>query len=77
MFYARTTVAKLDTPEDVARHLAGHPQARVVIDSRHETLVREALPPGCTVLARIPTLDERHYLVVGPPLHEEAFAFAP
>ena len=77
VFYARTTVAKLDTPEDVARHLAGHPQARVVIDSRHETLVREALPPGCTVLARIPTLDERHYLVVGPPLHEEAFAFAP
>jgi 4-amino-4-deoxy-L-arabinose transferase-like glycosyltransferase len=67
VYYARTTVAKLDTPADVARHLAAHPQARVVIDSRHEPLVRDALPPGCTVLARIPTLDERHYLVLGPP----------
>jgi 4-amino-4-deoxy-L-arabinose transferase-like glycosyltransferase len=78
VFYARTTVAKLDTPEDVARHLAGHPQARVVIDSRHEPLVRDALPPGCTVLARIPTLDERHYIVLGPPAPRDAtLALAP
>ena len=77
VFYAHTTVAKLDTPEDVARHLAGHPQARVVIDSRHEPLVRDTLPPGCTVLARIPTFDERHYLVLGPPPRDAALALAP
>ena len=78
VFYAQTTVAKLDTPEDVARHLAAHPQARVVIDSRHEPLVRDALPPDCTVLARIPTLDERHYLVLGPPARRDsALALAP
>ncbi|MFM8434102.1 MAG: ArnT family glycosyltransferase [Planctomycetia bacterium] len=78
VFYTRTTVAKLDTPTDVARHLASHPQARVVIDSRHEPLVRDALPPDCTVLARIPTLDERHYIVLGPPSRRDAaLALAP
>jgi len=78
VFYARTTVAKLDAPADVARHLASHPEARVVIDSRHEPLVRDALPPDCTVLARIPTLDERHYLVLGPPPpRDAALALAP
>ena len=67
VFYARTTVAKLDTPDDVARHLAHHPRARVVVDSRHVPLVRDSLPPGCDVLARIPTFDDRHYVVLGPP----------
>ena len=50
VFYARTTVAKLDTPDDVARHLA-----RVI----------DAIPPHCGVIARIPTLAEHHYVVIG------------
>jgi 4-amino-4-deoxy-L-arabinose transferase-like glycosyltransferase len=65
VFYARTTVAKLDTPHDVASHLAGHPQARVVIDSRHLERVIDAIPPHCGVIARIPTLAEHHYVVIG------------
>ncbi|MEI6240986.1 MAG: glycosyltransferase family 39 protein [Planctomycetia bacterium] len=67
VYYADTAVAKLDTPTDAARHLASHPQARLVIDSRHEHLVRAELPADCTVLARIPTLSDRHYVVLGPP----------
>lgn len=66
VFYSGSTVAKLDTPADVARHLASHPQARLVIDSRHEPLVAEAIPAGCDVLARIPTLADHHYIVIGP-----------
>jgi 4-amino-4-deoxy-L-arabinose transferase-like glycosyltransferase len=65
VFYARTTVAKLDTPDDVAGHLAGHPQARVVIDSRHLERVADAIPPDCGVIARIPTLSTHHYVVIG------------
>ncbi|NDC53464.1 MAG: phospholipid carrier-dependent glycosyltransferase [Planctomycetia bacterium] len=72
VFYARSTVAKLETAADVARHLASHPHARVVIDSRHEAIACASLPPDCTVLARIPTLDDRHYVVFGPPLRENA-----
>jgi len=78
VFYARTTVAKLDTADEVVRHLASHPHARVVIDSRHEPLVRAALPSDCAVLARIPTLDERHYIVLGPaPRPGVSLALAP
>jgi 4-amino-4-deoxy-L-arabinose transferase-like glycosyltransferase len=65
VFYARTTVAKLDTPDDVASHLVGHPQARVVIDSRHLERVIDAIPSQCGVIARIPTLAEHHYVVIG------------
>jgi 4-amino-4-deoxy-L-arabinose transferase-like glycosyltransferase len=65
VFYARTTVAKLDTPDDVARHLADGPQARLVIDSRHLERVIDAIPPHCGVIARIPTLAEHHYVVIG------------
>lgn len=65
VFYARTTVAKLDTRDDVAGHLAGHPQARVVIDSRHLERVADAIPPHCGVIARIPTLSSHDYVVIG------------
>lgn len=77
VFYADTTIAKLDTPAEVVRHLNGHPRARIVIDSRHEPLVRPALPDGCTVLTRIPTFDDRHYLIVGPPTATGSLAAAP
>lgn len=66
VFYARSTVAKLDTPEDVACHLSGHPRPRLLIDSRHEPQVADAIPPGCGVIARIPTLADHHYVVIGP-----------
>jgi len=59
-------VTKLDTAEDVARHLSGHPYARLMIDSRHLELVTAAIPAHCGVLARIPTLADHHYLVIGP-----------
>jgi hypothetical protein len=65
VFYADTDIAKLDTPADAARHLASHPQARLVVDSRHEHLVQPDLPADCAVLARIPTLGDRHYVVLG------------
>ena len=65
VFYARTTVAKLDTPDDVARHLVAGPRARLVVDSRHLERVADAIPPHCDVIARIPTLSEHHYVVIG------------
>jgi len=66
VFYARSSVAKLDTPEDVARHLASHHRPRLLVDSRHEPQVTDAIPPGCGVIARIPTLADHHYVVIGP-----------
>jgi 4-amino-4-deoxy-L-arabinose transferase-like glycosyltransferase len=72
VFYADTDVAKIDTPTDAARHLASHPQARLVVDSRHEHLVQADLPADCKVLARIPTLGDRHYVVLGPPPRPDA-----
>lgn len=78
VFYADTSVGKLDTAAEAARHLASHPQARLMIDSRHEPLVRAELPADCAVLARIPTLSDRHYVVLGPPQRPEAsLAVAP
>lgn len=78
VYYADTSVAKLDTASDAARHLASHPQARLMIDSRHELLVRAELPADCTVLARVPTLSDRHYVVLGPPPRPDAsLALAP
>ncbi len=65
VFYARTTVAKLDTSDDVAGHLASHPHARVVIDSRHLERVADAIPPHCGVITRIPTLAAHEYVVIG------------
>ena len=66
VFYTRGRVTKLDTPADVVRHLTCSPNPRIVIDSRHEPLVSAAIPPGFGVLARIPTLSDQHYVVIGP-----------
>lgn len=78
VYYADARVAKLDTATDAARHLASHPQARLVVDSRHEHLLQADLPADCRVLARIPTLGDRHYVVLGPPPRPEAsLAIAP
>jgi 4-amino-4-deoxy-L-arabinose transferase-like glycosyltransferase len=66
VFYTHARVGKLDTPEDVVRHLTRSQNPRVVIDSRHEHLVSAAIPPGFGVLARIPILADHHYVVIGP-----------
>ena len=65
---ASPRVTKLDTAEDVARHLSSHPRARLMIDSRHLKLVTAAIPAHCGVLARIPTLADHHYVVIGADL---------
>jgi len=66
VFYSGGSMRKLDTPADVAAHLADDPRALVVIDSRQEPLVSPALPPGCGVLSRIRTLSAPEYLLIGP-----------
>ena len=66
VFYTRSQVAKLDTPEDVVRHLSNRPHARLLIDSRHEHLVTAAIPAGYGVIARVPTLSANQHLVIGP-----------
>ena len=66
VFYTGARIEKLETPDDVASHLAQHPRARVVIDSRQEQLVAAIMPVGCGVLARVPTLSGRDFLLLGP-----------
>ncbi|NDC62636.1 MAG: glycosyltransferase family 39 protein [Planctomycetia bacterium] len=66
VFYTGAPVAKLDTAADVRRHLVGHPQARVVVDSRHEPLVAPGIPPGFGVLRRTPTLADHEFVLIGP-----------
>ena len=65
VFYTGALIEKLDTAADVADHLLRHPLARVVIDSRQEQLVGSVLPTGCGVLARVPTLTNHDYLLIG------------
>ena len=83
VFYTGARIEKLETADDVAAHLRQHPLARVVIDSRQETLVTEALPPGCGVLSRVPTLSDHDFLLLGrlpeydtPPEHDTPLALA-
>jgi 4-amino-4-deoxy-L-arabinose transferase-like glycosyltransferase len=65
VFYTNARIEKLETADDVASHLRRHPRARVVIDSRQETLVSAILPPDCGVLSRVPTLGEHDFLLIG------------
>ena len=65
VFYTGARIEKLDTAADVAAHLRRHPRARIVVDSRQETLVTASLPPGCGVLSRVPTLAEHDFLLLG------------
>ena len=83
VFYTGARIEKLETADDVAAHLRQHPLARVVIDSRQETLVEESLPPGCGVLCRVPTLADHAFLLIGrlpeqdpQPEHDTPLAFA-
>jgi 4-amino-4-deoxy-L-arabinose transferase-like glycosyltransferase len=78
VFYTSRPVAKLDTAEDVARHLGGSPRARVVIDSRHESLVAAGIPPGFGVLSRTPTMADHHLVLIGPlPVPNQPLASNP
>jgi len=83
VFYTGARIEKLETADDVAAHLRQHPLARVVIDSRQETLVSEALPSGCGLLSRVPTLADHDFLLLGrlpeydsPPEHDTPLALA-
>jgi 4-amino-4-deoxy-L-arabinose transferase-like glycosyltransferase len=77
VFYTGATIRQLDTAEEVAAHLRRHPQGRVVIDSRQETLVAAVLPAGCDVLARVPTLSDHDFLLIGRlPGHDTPLAQA-
>ena len=77
VFYTGAQIEKLDTADDVAAYLRRHPRARIVIDSRQESLVAAALPPGCGVLARVPTLSPHDFLMLGRlPVQETPLAFA-
>jgi 4-amino-4-deoxy-L-arabinose transferase-like glycosyltransferase len=66
VFYTGCCIAKLDTAADVARHLTAHPRSRVVIDSRQADLVLPLVPAGAGVLARVPTIGDHDYLLLGP-----------
>jgi hypothetical protein len=83
VFYTGARIEKLETVDDVAAHLRRYPRARVVIDSRQETLVAASLPPDCGVLSRVPTLAEHDFLLIGrlsdrdtQPEHDTPLAFA-
>ena len=83
VFYTGARIQKLETDDDVAAHLRRYPQARVVIDSRQESLVMASLPPGCGVLSRVPTLTEHDFLLIGripkydtQPTHDTPLASA-
>jgi hypothetical protein len=77
VFYTGAQIEKLDTADDVAAYLRRHPRARIVIDSRQESLVAAALPPDCGVLARVPTLTPHDFLLLGRlPGQETPLAFA-
>ena len=65
VFYTGCRIEKLDTPADVAAHLADRPRSRVVIDSRQEGVVLPLLPAGVGVLARVPTIGDHDYLLLG------------
>jgi 4-amino-4-deoxy-L-arabinose transferase-like glycosyltransferase len=83
VFYTGARIQKLETASDVAAHLRRHPRARVVIDSRQESLVTATLPPDCGVLSRVPTLSDHDFLLLGrlpehdtQPDHDTPLAFA-
>ncbi|MFM8891528.1 MAG: ArnT family glycosyltransferase, partial [Planctomycetia bacterium] len=65
VFYTGERIERLSTPDEVAALLARHADARVVIDSRQHAVVAAVLPPGSGVLARVPTLTGREYLLLG------------
>ena len=66
VFYAGPGITKIDTPAGIAQHLTASPQARVVIDSRHETLVEPGIPAGYGVLSRTKTLGTQQLVLIGP-----------
>jgi 4-amino-4-deoxy-L-arabinose transferase-like glycosyltransferase len=77
VFYTGARIEQLDTAEAVAAHLRFHPRSRVVIDGRQEALVTATLPPGCGILARVPTLSSHDVLLLGRlPGHDSPLARA-
>jgi 4-amino-4-deoxy-L-arabinose transferase-like glycosyltransferase len=77
VFYTGSRVTKLDTAADVARHL-DRPGAHLVIDSRHEPLVADGIPPGFGVLSRTPTMADHHLVLIGPlPAADQPLASNP
>lgn len=77
VFYTGARIEQLDTAEAVATHLRRHPRSRVVIDGRQESLIAATLPPGCGILARVPTLSSHDVLLLGRlPGHDTPLARA-
>jgi len=66
VFYAREPVPKLETPVDVARHLAAHPDARLIVDSRMIDDLSRTIPASHGVVAEARTVSARHLLLIAP-----------
>jgi len=82
VFYSGCRIDRLETPADVVDHLTARPRSRVVIDSRQEGVVMPLLPAGVAVLARVPTIGDHDYLLLGreaaePPAAAALAAIAP
>lgn len=66
VFYGGGRVPKLADADAVAAHLTGRCDAHLVVDSRYEHEVADAIPPGFGVLARVDTVAARSLMLIGP-----------
>jgi 4-amino-4-deoxy-L-arabinose transferase-like glycosyltransferase len=66
VFYAGGPLPTLETPADVARHLASHADARLIVTSRMIDELSDVIPAGHGVVAEAHTLSARHLLLIGP-----------
>lgn len=78
VFYAGGPLPTLATPGDVARHLASHPDARLIVTSRLIDELSEVIPASHGVVAETHTVSASHLLLIGPlPLPRLAAHDAP
>jgi 4-amino-4-deoxy-L-arabinose transferase-like glycosyltransferase len=66
VFYAGGPLPTLETPADVARHLAAHADARLIVTSRMIDELADSIPASHGVVAETRTVSARHLLLIGP-----------
>lgn len=68
VFYAGGPLPTLETPADVARHLASHADARLIVTSRMIDELADVIPASHGVVAETHTVSARHLLLIAPLL---------
>jgi 4-amino-4-deoxy-L-arabinose transferase-like glycosyltransferase len=66
VFYAGGPLPTLETPADVARHLASHADARLIVTSRMIDELSDVIPASHGTVAETRTVSARHLLLIGP-----------